>query len=275
MKKVLIVIMTIFLLSCEDVITLDLDQTVPVYIIEGLVLDENINQYVRVTRSVDFYATGGAEPITSATVTVDDGENTYSYSPVTDPDTDSLGYYFSDQPFAGEIGKEYNLRVEIDGQVFTATDELFRVAEIDSLASVINEEEFEDPEVDDQYYEILFYTTEPQETRDFYLFKFYRNGELLRDDVNDIYFSDDELLAENIEGVPTAGFYQLGDSGTVEVYSISNAAFVYYNDLINLLLNDGGLFGSPPVNPRTNIQGGALGYFQASAVKSARIVITD
>ncbi len=275
MKKILIILSLFSFAACEETVTLDLENSEPVFIIEGLVTDQNINQYVRVTRSVDFYASGGAETISNAVVTVSDDNQTFTYTHNPNASTDSLGYYLSTQQFAGEPGKVYNLRVEVNGQVFTASDELFRVTEIDSLTSEIDEEEFEDPDEEGEFYEMLFYTTEPQDTKDYYLFKFYKNGAIIRDDENDIFFSDDELLAENIEGVPTAGYYSLGDTGTVEMYSISNSAFIYYNDLINLLLSDGGLFGSPPVNPRTNIQGGALGFFQTSAVASRSIVITD
>jgi hypothetical protein len=70
-----------------------------------------------------------------------------------------------------------------------------------------------------------------------------------------------------------ASFYKLGDIGKVEMYSISNTGFICYNDLVNLLKNDGGMFGSPPVNPRTNIKGGVLGYFQASSIVSESILI--
>lgn len=122
---------------------------------------------------------------------------------------------------------------------------------------------------------MLFYAHEPQETKDFYLFKFYRNDTLVLDSPTDIYFSNDDLLAEEINGIPTASFYKMGDTGKVEMYSISNAGFIYYNDLINLLQSDGGMFGSPPVNPRTNVKGGALGFFQASSVVSETIKVEE
>ena len=59
----------------------------------------------------------------------------------------------------------------------------------------------------------------------------------------------------------------------METFSISRNGFLYYNDLINLLLGDGGFFGSPPVNPRTNMTNGAMGFFQTSSVVSEEIII--
>ena len=45
---------------------------------------------------------------------------------------------------------------------------------------------------------------------------------------------------------------------------------VEYEILIN---NDGGLFGSPPANVRTNLTNGALGFFQVSAMETREITV--
>ncbi|MEM9857040.1 MAG: DUF4249 domain-containing protein [Bacteroidota bacterium] len=270
----LLVLLTI--IGCEETVTIDTQQVDPVVIVEGLVTDRNQRHYVRVTRSVGFYDTVATEPITDATVTVRDNRNTvvnYSHNPNAVPLAN--GYYLSDTEFAGEVGIDYTVTVTVDGQVYTGTDRLNPVTDIDSLAVIVNEDEFEDPDRDGFFYEVLFYVKEPQDTKDFYLFKFYRNNRIVRDDPTDIYFSDDDLLAEDIEGVPTASFYTLGDTARVEMYSISRNGFLYYNDLINLLLGDGGFFGAPPVNPRTNMSNGALGFFQASSLSEAEIVIQE
>lgn len=276
MRLVYFLLLIVMVVSaCEETVELDINNSEPVFAVEGLVTDQLRNHYVRVTESVDFYADNGSNPIDNAVVTVSDGTNTFDFDHNPSQIVETEGYYFSRLAFRGEVGKTYDLRVEVGGNVFTATDELFPVAPIDTLTSIINDDEFDDPETPGYFYEILFNITEPQETDDYYLFKFYRNDTLLQDDTNDIYFSNDDLLAENISGVPTAGFFRRFDTGTVEVYSISNSAFIYFNDLTNLLNSDGGLFGAPPVNPRTNIRGGALGYFQTSSVDSESLQILN
>jgi len=100
------------------------------------------------------------------------------------------------------------------------------------------------------------------------LFKFYRNDSLLYDNATDIYISDDDLLGENIDGVDGPGFYAVGDTAKVEAYSLTRNGFIYYSDLQILINNDGGLFGSPPANSRTNLTNGAMGFFQVSALNS-------
>jgi len=276
MKRYIIPVLSLlFFSACEEVVELNLNDTEAVVIIDGLVTDQFANQYIRVSRSIDFYDEGTSKGVTNAIVSVSDGTTSYDYIHNPTNKEENVGIYFSTNPFAGEVGKQYSLTVIVDGATYKAEDSLYPVTAIDSLQVIINDDEFEEPEKKNYFYEILFYAKEPQETEDFYLFKFYRNDTLVLDSPTDIYFSNDDLLAEEINGIPTASFYKAGDIGKVEMYSISNAGFIYYNDLINLLQSDGGMFGSPPVNPRTNVKGGAIGFFQASSIVSETIKIDE
>jgi hypothetical protein len=169
-------------------------------------------------------------------------------------------------PFTGVIGKTYSLHVDVDGEMFEAQDKLNPVTIMDSLKYRINADEKRDPKIEKRFYELLMYTTEPPESEDFYLFRFYRNDTLNLYFPSDIYFSDDKTLAEKINGIPSPVYFQLGDSARVEMYSLSRTGFVFYNDLFNLINNDGGMFSPPPANSRTNLSNGALGFFQVSAV---------
>ncbi|HNP19907.1 MAG TPA: DUF4249 domain-containing protein [Fulvivirga sp.] len=276
-KYILLLIGMITLGACEETVQLDLKNSEPIVVVEGLVTNELKNHYIKVSKSVNFYDSNNSTKITNAMVTVTDGEDAFNYVHNPNNKDDEQGTYYSAIPYAGQVGKTYTLNVVAEGKTYTAVDILHPVANIDSLTVRFDPDEFENPEegMEDYYYEVLFYAHEPQETKDFYLFKFYRNDTLIYDTETDIYFSDDDLLGEEINGLPTASFYKIGDMAKVEMYSISNAGFIYYNDLVNLLNNDGGMFGSPPVNPRTNITGGALGFFQASSIVMDSILVKE
>ncbi len=260
--------------GCEKTVLLDLAQTEPQIIIEGQVTDVPESNYVKVSRSTGFYNQGTTPRITDAVVSVSDDEgNTFTFNHYEGDDPDSAGFYLPDPGFVGVTGRTYTLSVIADGTTFTATDDLRELVEIEKLDYRINEDEQSDPEDPGRFYEMLLWVKEPKETRDYYLFKSYRNGVLEYQNDTDIYFADDELIGENIDGIPLPVFFALGDNARIEVYSLTRAAFVYYRDLQKLLNNDGGLFGTPPANPRGNISGGALGLFQVSAVKSGEVVI--
>lgn len=270
----LLLIIAVFT-ACEETIIIESDNLDERVVIEGLVTDQQ-NHYVKLTRTRSFYATGRAEPIESAVVSVsDDNGNTYQFvhNPTNDPTEN--GFYYPVNSFQGQLGSVYSLDVQVDGEQYTAQEMLLPVTPIDSLTVFLNEDELEDPDEEGRFYEVLFYASEPQDRKDQYLFKFYRDGEIVQDDPTDIYFSDDALLGEKIDDLEIAGFYAEGDVVTVEMYSLTQEAFIFYSDLFNLLNNDGGMFSPPPANPRNNLSNEALGYFQVSSVSTENIVVTD
>ncbi|UII32022.1 DUF4249 domain-containing protein [Fulvivirga ulvae] len=270
----LILMMITVLAGCEETVTLESEQVQPKVVIEGLVTNEKRQHFVKVSRSAEFYSSGDFTGVTDAVITVEDDQgNVYNYEHNPSGAENGDGYYLSEDVYEGQIGSTYKLTVTIGSEVYTASDMIKPVTAIDSLEISLNEDEYEDPEDEGYYYEVLFYAKEPQETEDYYLFKFYRNDSLFLDTETDIYYADDELLGENIDGIPTAGFYKQGDKARVEMYSISRQGYIYYNDLYTLLTSDGGMFSPPPANPRTNLTNDALGYFQASAVVSDTIVV--
>lgn len=274
--SIILVAAALIVTACEKTVLLDLEQAPIRVVIEGLVTNQPGYQVVKLSRSANFYESGATPRITNAFVTVsdDDGnEFVFIHNPSNHPD--SMGYYLPQTPFTGVIGKTYSLHVDVDGETYEAQDKLYPVTTMDSLKFRINQNEKGDPKIDNRFYEILMYTKEPQESVDYYLFKFYRNDTLNLYNPSDIYFSDDKTLAEKINGIPSPVYYELGDSARVEMYSLSRTGFVFYNDLFNLINNDGGMFSPPPANSRTNLSNGALGFFQVSAVDIAGLRVEE
>ncbi|HLT81980.1 MAG TPA: DUF4249 domain-containing protein [Cyclobacteriaceae bacterium] len=278
MKRTLVHLVSLFVLialgSCEKEYILRTNPADAKIVIEGLVTDKPGYQYVKISRSTDFYSSGKTPRVTDALVRVTDSDGVtteFVHNPGAHPD--SSGYYKPVAPFLGALGKTYSLVVIADGQEYRGEDTLYPVTTVDSLTYQINEDEQEDPEHPGRYYEVLIYTREPQETRDYYLFNFYRNDSLTLANPEDIYFTDDIVLAEAINGITMPIFFSQGDKATVEAFSISRQAFVFFNDLSILLNNDGGMYSPPPANCRNNLSNGALGFFRASAVTSMDIVV--
>jgi len=264
------------LTACEKTVYLDLNQNDSKIIIEGQVTNQPGYQYVKISRSVGFYETGESPRVPDAIVIVaDDAGNEFEFVHNPRGHADSSGYYLPLNAFQGQIGRTYKLNATVDGELYEAEDKMFSVTTIDSLAYRINDDEAEDPKDGNKFYEVLIYAIEPQGTTDYYLFKFYRNDSLKVYNDTDIYYADDEVLGEQIDGVPSPIYYEPGDTARVEAYSLSRNGFVFYNDLQTLLTSDGGLFSQPPSNSRTNLSNGALGYFQASAMDMQDIVIKE
>lgn len=274
-RYITISLFAIALTSCEETTKLDLRQTPSKVVIEGLVTNQPGHQSVKVSRSTDFYGSGRTPRVMDAGVTVTDDaglEFTFVHNPRNHPD--SAGIYIPEIAFTGEPGRVYTLHVNVDGESYEASDKLLNVAPIDSLKFQINEDEQDDPKVEDKFYELLIYAREPQDEENFYLFKYYRNDTLAFYSPSDVYYSDDELLAEKIDGVPSPVYYAANDKARVEFYSLTRNGYIFYNDLFTILNNDGGgMFGPIPSSPRSNLSNGALGFFQVSAVEDKETYI--
>jgi hypothetical protein len=170
MKNILVLISAVlFLTSCEKTVHLDLNQTPQKVVIEGFVTDRADHNYVKVTRTNDFYSTGSTPRVTDATVMVQDNDgNIFNFVHYQGESQDSVGYYFPEIPFNGVVGKTYSLSVVVDGKTYTAEDELLRIVPMEKLEYRINEEEKDDPEDPGRYYEVLLFVKEPKETKDYY-----------------------------------------------------------------------------------------------------------
>ncbi len=277
MKNIFIVILlSVVFMSCEKTVLLDLNQNIPRLVIEGQVTNQPGYQYVKITRTTGFYEEGESPAVEDATVRVtDDLGNEFVFTHNPGNLADSAGIYLPETPFTGVIGRAYKLTVTTDGEVYEAEDAMSQVTSIDSLASRISTDEQDDPKDFGRFYEVLMYAKEPQNSTDYYLFKFYRNDSLKVYNDTHIYYADDEVLGENIDGVPSPIYYAPGDLARVEMYSLTRNGFVFYNDLQSLLNSDGGLFSQPPSNSRTNLSNGAVGFFQASALEIKEIVIKE
>jgi hypothetical protein len=275
MRLFVVILSAIVLVSCEEAIVLDLEQAPPKIVIEAQVTNKPGYQYAKISRSTDFYGSGSTPRITNAVVTVEDdlGE-VISFIHNPRGNADSAGIYVPQAPFTGEVGRTYTLRVDVDGEIFSAEDKLLSVIPIDSLKYQVSEDQEEEPEDAGKIYELLLFAREPQDQDNFYLFKFFRNDSLTFFNDTDIYFTDDEFLAEKIDGVPSPVYYGKDDVGRVEIFSLSRVGYVYYNDLWSLLNNDGGgMFGPIPSSPRTNLTNGAIGFFQVSALNASELKI--
>lgn len=269
MKKIMFVLFAVtLLLGCEETIVLDLDQTEPVVVIEGLITNQEVRQYVKLSKTTDFYAPQAAVPLEGATVWITDNEG-HEY-----PFQESRpGFYESVEVFAGVIGRTYYMQVDDGGKRFQASEKMYSVTTVDSLA-FRPAEDLDSTDVEEsRNLEVLVYLNEPQDEDNYYLAKFYRNGEHLNDDGTTVFYFNDDVLNGRIQDFPLPDYFAVGDSARAELYSISAEAFRFFADLEKILNNDGGLFSGIPANASTNIEGGAIGYFQVSAMEYREMVI--
>lgn len=269
MKNILFGLLAIAsLFACEKTIQLDVKQVEETLIIDAKVTTDLQQHVVKLTKSQPFGAKGTSAGVSGAQVFVkDDANHEYRFI------EKEAGVYVSEAAFAGVTGRTYTLMVNVGGKIYTATEKMNKIVPYDSLTYRIDEEEKLNPKDSGRYYEALLYVHEPQETQDFYLFQFYRNGKLENDEGQTVFFSEDKLLNGRVDGLPFPIFYASNDVAKIEIFNISPNAYKFYSDLAASLGSDGGIFSGQPANVYTNLSGGAKGFFLVAPVASGSVKI--
>ena len=232
------------LCSCEKTIDIDFHSIVPLYYVEGWITP--YETIVRVSQTKNLSDTTSVCGITNAKVTITDEDGRTFDVPYSDRD-----YYMSDE--SGEVGKTYRLDVEVDGQHFSSTSKMYRMATINNFRliwkNMLSERYiFGDVRIQDFPNEI-----------NYYYIHIYRNGSpyrsaVLKDDTNP-GGELQQLFAFNKEGSTDQDRLREGDELEAVVRTIDERSYEY---LYSLLLMD-----NTGTNPIENFSGGCLGYSSA------------
>ena len=276
--KISTILVVLFLFcSCEKEIALELKNTSPKLIVEGnilLGLDTLIEwQVIKLTRSANYLGASTPEPISNATVSVFDGQKTYTFS------HSNNGVYKSN--FIAEKNKIYKLVILYDGDIFEASEKLQSGALIDSISVKFFPSTLGSPEGNF----ITINTIDPLNERNFYLWRLFINNQLMinpspgniyRSIQKDDFFNGQPL----VNYLPYDNFPVVsGDVIRMEQLNISEQMYNYYYSIFNLTASSPVSGDVPPgkilgnIVNRSNQIDYALGYFGACSIsiKTKRI----
>lgn len=285
-----------FMVSCEDVIDVDINEGASQLVVDAWLTNQNRPQTVVLTLSQPFFEnTLLPSPVLGASVRItNQAGKVFNFI-----DENNTGEYLWRPQLQGEtlgeIGDSYLLEVTVQGQSYQAITRLNRVPPIDSLVTEFREEELGEPE---GYYAEVF-------ARDFvgagdtYWIRTTKNNQFLNEgsDIN-IAFDAGFSQGGNIDGLTfispireginpfredddgdILAPYALNDTIFVEIHSITQEAFNFLQEVQTQLTN-GGLFAIPLANVRTNIQNtdpnirnDVVGFFCVSAVSAQGAIV--
>lgn len=264
--KILAVIITLMLVSCEEQIDLPVgDKKSSFLVVDGMITSDTIAHRVVLSLSGEFYMDGLTPRATGATVSIHDSRgNIY---PLTEGQP---GLYLTADSVYGEIGVTYTLHVDYEGNSYQASSTMQRVPEIDSLSYRY------DPYKES--YRVLLWGQEPKGKGDNYMWHLYKNGQLVTDQIQKVIVLNDAFIdGQYIKGFEvdwwTNDFnFQPGDEITVAQYSICQTSFEF---LIGIMEEhtDGQMGNRPPANIPSNVSNNALGLFYAAAVTYKTVII--
>lgn len=256
--------------ACEDVIDVDV-QTAPSRLTIEASLDwekgtTGNQQTIKLSTSTPYFDTQTNTAVTNATVKV---TNTASLEEFIF--THQENGIYTTANFVPVLDDSYNLEVTYNNETYSATERMV------SVTDVVEVYQSRDKGFDNDLLEVNIDFQDPEDEKNFYLFKFQRQGDVLPeledfDDeftngnlINEWYEKeDDDDTEENEEFAP-------GDVVDIHFYGISEDYYNYIRILIEQ--NDsGGPFGTTPVALKGNCinidtpDNYAYGYFRLTQV---------
>ncbi|HEV7351145.1 DUF4249 domain-containing protein [Telluribacter sp.] len=281
--------MSPWLVSCEDVIDLSVENGPQQLVVDGWLTNQPGPQRIRLTLSSGYFNNNEPQPALGAEVTVTDGQGQVF------PFKDSTGtgvYYWVPRPgdTLGRIGRTYTLRVNYGGEAYTATSSIRPVPVIDSLVYQAESLPFNPPDGPREGFFAEFYARDFGGVGDTYWIKALKGGGLYADDPENITLAFDAAFSPGSvsdglvfilplrRSINVNRLFSAGDTVGVELHSITPEAY-YFLQQVRQESTNGGIFATPPANIFTNVRNRnpagkqALGFFGASAISRAETII--
>lgn len=269
LNKYIIVLLSFFLLSCEDVVDVDLDNSAPKIVIDASILWEKgttgSEQTIRITTTGDYYSS--TVPIVSgASVKVTDSNNNeYIFTEV--PNT---GKYVCNN-FNPILNETYFLEVNALGQLYKASEKLIPVPEITTVEQK-NDGGFLGEDI-----ELKFNFLDNPAEENYYLEHYqvpFRPFPLYG------VFNDEFFNGNNMFSLIFDEDFEAGQNITFRLHGISEQ----YHNYMNILLSiSGGLSNGPFSTPPATVKGNIInqnnkkkypfGYFRLSEVSKKEYTI--
>ncbi|MCP4312707.1 MAG: DUF4249 domain-containing protein [Bacteroidetes bacterium] len=275
----LLTLMMVLAEACTEQFDLVLDSTGPGLVVEGAITTDSVRHRVLLTITSDYFSNRPPSGIPGATVEISFDEKTILLE---ESGTES-GLYETPYAFRGIPGTTYDLdisQVDLDGdgeyEQYYASSTMPGGAELHS----IDLRHFPTPVLSG--YVVFMYANHPPEQRDWFGFKFRKNGKILTDSLSQYRVMTDDLFDDGyFPGFPV-GFLNdenprqalhPGDTVTLELNSIEQGYFDYITGAQLELGINYPLFSGPPANPHTNIDNGAFGIFTAYSILRVSTVL--
>jgi hypothetical protein len=279
------------MMSCEDVIQLDVPKTEPYLVVDGSITNLAGEQVIKLSKTQDILSTAPIEGVKNAIVKVtDDLGEIYEFK-----DLKNIGKYVwtpaKPTDIMGVVGRTYTLEITAENEKYTAVSKLNRVPKIDSIVYKIDDANVRQQGTGkpDKGFDANFYATDLKGIGDCYRVKIYKN-DTLKNSADNIVIAYDAIgnkspigdglaFIRPLRRLASTELYRENDRVKVELLSITEAHFDFWLQL-RQELNNAGLFARPAAripsninNVNTNSTKQASGWFGTSAVSSMEVKI--
>ena len=261
----LILLVSTFLLGCEKVIEVDLDEEAPQLAIEAFLGAGEQDFVVRVSQSGNYFGADGPAGLDNASVLLTDETAAVDYVLASRGDG-TFGILLNGQPT-----HRYRLTVDVNGETYTTTATIPTAV---ALAELETELGMTRP-FEDEGFLIFTRFQDPADTPNFYRFLFARN-DTLQLAGEDLRVLDDALFDGGYARVPLSR--ETFPSGTVVdviLWHLEEQGYNYLDALADIVGEGQGPMAATaaPGNPTNNWPEGVLGTFTTYNADTLRVEI--
>ena len=246
------------LFSCEKVIDIEFNESEALIVIEGELTDDSTNpQTITISKTTDFQTTNDQLFVSGAVVLITDDAGNSGILSETSP-----GKYQT-TTLVGIPGRTYSLTVTYDGKTYTSICKMPVRTTLDSLSI------FKALSFGGVSRSVVPYFQDPNGKGNYYRARMYINGEFIESFVYDDEFLDGNYNAQGLQSFKKD--IRKFDTVGVQLMNVDEKVHFYFESLAANSSGPGGGVASP-ANPKSNIKGGALGYFSAHASQFQTII---
>lgn len=272
MKKIsflIVFFISLFFISCEEVVDVDLDTAPPKLVIEAAINwkkgTAGNQQTIKLSTTTGYFE--NVIPVVSGAVVYIKNSKNQQFNFTEVPKT---GRYVCNN-FKPEIEGQYTLTVISRGNTYTASETLKSVAPITRM------EQNNEGGITGTDIEVRAFYTDPGDEDNFYLFKYTYSNKV----TSSYYVSEDKFYQGNeIFSSSDDDDLKAGDNIEITHYGISKQYYNYMTILVSIAgSNVGGPFQSPPATVKGNIINTTdktnypLGYFSLSEIDTKQYKI--
>lgn len=263
MKKIVFLVsILLFFFNCEDVVEVNLNETEPRLIIEASINwfknTSGNEQSIKLSLSAPFFD-DNIPPANGAIIQITDSNNT-TFNFI---EENSTGIYRNND-FVPVLDETYNLIIEYNNEIYTATEKLKSVVPIDFI------EQNDEGGFTGEDIELKAFYTDPANIENYYFFEFISNIPV----IPSLEVYEDEFTDGNqIFGFYTEEDLESGDEVIIRNYGVSERFYEFMFLLLQQGSDDsGGPFETQPATVRgncinaTNPDNFPFGYFRLSEV---------
>ncbi|MBI5371001.1 MAG: DUF4249 domain-containing protein [Sphingobacteriales bacterium] len=264
MNKIFSIPFVAFLLfsltGCEKVISLDLNTTAPVIVVDGHVSNQAATgSIVRLSYTNKVQSDHTIVPVTGAAVTIQEDNGTVYALPEV-----SAGVY-RNEALVGVTGRTYHLKIVTNGVTLTASSKMPVMVNVDSLVV----EDF--PNFGKTVKVVTPYYNDPAGRGNNYNLVLFKNGRLIKD----VFAYDDAFIDGRKVTFPLiysreSDEFKKGDVIEVVMNCIDAANYKYW---FSFSQSSNGSPVAIPDNPVSNIEGNAIGVFGAATCQKRAVII--